>query len=176
MNFNSDDFYELKNKRIELKKEYILSYSFSPGLYGKMCNIDLFVDQNLNYQLFLFWHEKNDTLWENESKLERLFTHQKCKLPKRIRLLLNQLFSIQKLDFKESYLNDNNVLGILDRTLKGFNLNHRNNYHSIDTSPDTIDEKLFYSESEKLFLNLTLSIESWLSQLVDNLMKIHNQN
>ncbi len=177
MNFKNEDFYE--HDSTKLKKEYLLSYSFTPGLYDNIRIINLFIDTNLNYQLFTFFYAQPSNLEEiNEDLVKEsrtTFEHQ-SKLPKRIRERITQLFSFSKATLKQSYYNEKNLFGILDRTQKYYQIHYNNVHYSMEMSLDRIDKNLFNTEVDQLFLQLTEAIEAWLEQLIDGFIHTHNEN
>jgi hypothetical protein len=167
MEYKIDDFYDGEIGNYKLKKEYLLSYAFSPGLYDKLCRIEFFVKKNLTYKLFLFFHDQNglSSEFKNPSDTRILF-YQESKLPFSIRQVL---IEINKIEFhlNESYYNSKNTFGILDRTHTHANINLENKYYSIDLCPDTLDKNQFKTKSELQFLKLLEQIEKFLEQARD---------
>lgn len=177
MNYNSNDFYESETKK--LKANYIASYSYSPGLYGNMRTVNLFIDAEFNYSLFVFFHENPDDsqkISDEFFKSPRTFIEYKSKLPIRIRILLTELLKPSKTSLKSSYYNDKNLFGILDRTEKYYEIRLNDKYYSIEMSLDAIDKKHFTTKTDQLFLQLTEATEIWLDQLIDGFVNVHNAN
>lgn len=172
MKFKVDKFYDGNDGKRKLKEKYVFSYSYFPGLYGKICTIDLFVKQNMTFKLYLFFHEKNMAEFLKTSKVERIEYYQESKLPFEIREILSNILS-SNFELKGSYHNSNNTFGILDRTLIGTTINHKNSSFSIDLSPDIINKELFKTESETDYLKLIEMTEKWLNHLTDSLMNIY---
>lgn len=181
MNFKDEDFYETNSEgKKQLKTQYLLAYSFSPSLYDDLRIINLFVDTNLNYQLFVFFHEQPKIFPEeiNEElvKTNRTFIQHQSKLPVGIRTLIHQFLAHSEASLQSSYYNDKNLFGILDRTEKYYKIRYNDVYYSIEMDLDCIDKKLFITEADQLFLQLTAAIEIWLQQLIDGFVVSHNEN
>ncbi|MBC8753401.1 hypothetical protein H2O64_01880 [Kordia sp. YSTF-M3] len=181
MNFKDADFYETnaENKK-QLKKEYLIAYSFSPGLYDDLRKINLFLDNDLNYQLFVFFYEQpkifSEEINEELVKKSRTFIQHQSKLPSGIRTLIHQFLAHSEASLKTSYYNNKNLFGILDRTEKYYEIRYNDVYYSIEMGLDCIDKKLFVTEVDQLFLQLTAAIENWLQQLIDGFVFSHNEN
>jgi hypothetical protein len=170
MKFKIDKYYVGEDGKRKLKEKYVFSYSYFPGLYGKMCTIDLFVKKDMTFKLYLFFHENNMEEFLKTSKAERIEYYQESKLPFEIRKILSKILN-SDFELKDSYHNSNDTFGILDRTLVGTTINHKNSNFSIDLSPDIINKKLFITESETNYLKLIELIENWLDYLTNSLMK-----
>lgn len=173
MEYKIGDYYDGEIGNYELKKEYLFSYSFSPGLYDKVCHMDFFVKKNLTYNLFLFFHDQNGLSSEFKNPTDaRIHFYQESKLPFSIRRIL---FEISDNDFtlNESYFNTKNTFGILDRTSIGVGLNFDDKYYSLDLSPDTLDKNLFKTKSELNFLKLIEQTESFLELIRDFQMETY---
>ena len=173
MRFQINDYYDGERGNRKLKKQFVFSYNYSPGLLGEMLLVDLFVKKDMNFVLHLFFHDKKI---ENEllktPKNYRIEHYQESKLPYNVRVKLSKIL---KNDFilKESYLNDKNIFGILDRTHIGSEINHLNDNFSVDLSPDTIDKTKFKSKSEVEFLQLIEVVEKWLNNLVKSTINLY---
>lgn len=162
--------YTTENKNRKLKEKYLLSYSFSPGFYDKLCSIDLYIDKNYDYELFLFFHEKNLKDFSTSNKSARIFLNLKSKLPYKVRQILYDFFK-SDLKLKENYYNNKNMFGISDRNETTYNINHKNGYFSLNMTVDILDKNLFQSKNEIKFLKLTSIIEKWCNKLRDDFMK-----
>lgn len=172
MDYKIEGFFTGEDGNRSLKKEYTFSYSYFPGFYGKLCRVKLFVRENDTFQLYFFFHEKNMPEFEKTSKAERIHYYQESKLPFEIRKALSQILNA---DFKlnDSYYNSNETYGVLDRTMISTAINHGQNNFSIDLSPDTLDRKLFRTQSEIDFLKLIELTEKWLDHLSDVMLEIY---
>lgn len=176
MTFEIAKFYDGKVGNYKLKKDYLFSYSFTPGLYDKLCRIHFFVKNNLTYELFLFFYDQNEQsleLLKNNPTEARIQLYQESKLPFVIKQILTE---INKNDFNlnASYYNSKNTFGILDRTSITAEINFENKYYSIDLSPDTLDKNLFRTKSELNFLKIITLTENFLEQTRDFHMKTYN--
>uniref|UniRef100_UPI00404A72DA hypothetical protein n=1 Tax=Flavobacterium sp. TaxID=239 RepID=UPI00404A72DA len=156
MEYKIGNFYDGERGHYRLKKEYLFSYSFSPGLYDKLCEINLFVKSNLTYELFLFFFDQNqqslESLKENPREA-RIHFYQESKLPFAIKQNLLKIVN-PEFHLNDSYYNSKNTFGMLDRTSISAELNLDKKYFSIDLSMDTLDKNLFKTESELNFLEL----------------------
>ncbi|MCW3162176.1 hypothetical protein [Chryseobacterium oryctis] len=170
MLFNLNKFYRNENNKSILKNKYLIHYSFSPGLYDKLCSVDLLIDNQLNYKLFLFFHEKNMIDFKKSGKSARIFLYQNAKVPFKIRNEISSIFQ-EELVLKKNYYNDINVFGIMDRNQKYLILNHKSGYFSINLTLNTLNKDLFETKDEIKLLKLTDKIEKWTNKLRDNLMK-----
>ncbi|WP_298902220.1 hypothetical protein [uncultured Psychroserpens sp.] len=169
MEYRIGDFYDGKIGNYKLKKEYIFSYSFSPGLYNKLCKINLFVKSNLTYELFLFFYDQNqqslESLKENPREA-RIHFYQESKLPFAIKQTLLEIVN-PEFHLNDSYYNSKNTFGMLDRTSINAEINQEKKYFSIDLSLDTLDKNLFKTESELNFLKLIERTEDFLEKIRD---------
>ncbi|SEQ08218.1 hypothetical protein [Flavobacterium urocaniciphilum] len=163
-------FYTSENRKRKLKEKYLLSYSFSPGFYDKLCSMNLYIDKNYDYELFLFFHEKNLKDFFTSNKSARIFLNLKSKLPYKIRKEVYGFFE-SDIILKENYYNDKNVFGISDSNETTFDINHKNGYFSLNMTLDILDKNLFQSKNEIKFLKLNSIIEKWCHKLRDDLMK-----
>ena len=173
-------FYTTENRKRKLKEKYLLSYSFSPGFYDKLCSINLYIDKNYDYELFLFFHEKNlkemfksnksSSIFFKTNKSARVFLNLKSKLPFKVRKSLYDFFE-SDIILKENYYNNNDVFGIADRNEITYDINHKNGYIDLNMTLDILDKNLFQSKNEIKLLKLTSIIEKWCNKLRDDLMK-----
>ncbi|WP_046756969.1 hypothetical protein [Kordia jejudonensis] len=170
---NYNEFYDGDYGNKRLKKEFIFSYTFVPGLYDTLCRVNLFVKSNMSYQLYLFFY---DTQIEEEfmetPEVARIKHYQESKLPYIVRTKLSRILK-QNFVLKNSYFNSNNVFGILDRTEVSCKINHKNDQFSINLSPDILDKSKFKTKSEKDFLEMIEIMEKWLKELKGNTMKLY---
>ena len=169
MNLQENKFFLLENGKRKLKNKYLLRYSFSPGLYDKLCQINLYIDNKNNYELHLFFIEYNLEEFNRTKRGERININLKSKLPYKLRNELNEFFKLD-LSLKNDYFNDKNTFGILDRNEKVFEINHKNGNYSLIMTADTLNKDLFQSNNELKFLKLTFSLEKWCNKLRDKLM------
>ncbi|WP_188618035.1 hypothetical protein [Cloacibacterium rupense] len=169
MNLQENKFFLLENGKRKLKNNYLLSYSFSPGLYDKLCQINLYIDNKYNYELHLFFIEYNLKEFNRTKRGERININLKSKLPYKLRSELNEFFKLDTF-LKNDYFNDKNTFGILDRNEKVFEINHKNQNYCLIMTADTLDKNLFKSKNELKFLKLTYRIEKWCNKFRDQLM------
>lgn len=162
--------YILVNDKSVLKKKYLMNYHFSPGLYAKLCSIDLYIDKNYDFELFLFFHELHLKDFLTSNKSARIYINLKGKLPYKVRKSVYAFFE-SDVKLKENYFNDRNVYGMTDRNENSYIINHKNGYFSLDMTPDILDKNLFKSKHEINFLKLATLIEKWCTKLRDDLMK-----
>ena len=173
MEYRIGDFYDGEIGNHKLKEKYLFSYSFSPGLYDKICSIDFFVKKNLTYNLFLFFHDQNGLSSEFKNPTDaRIHFYQESKLPFSIRRILLEI-SEDDFTLNESYLNTKNTFGILDRTSISVSINFNDKYYSLDLSPDTLDKSLFKTKPELNFLKLIERTESFLELTRDFQMETY---
>ena len=169
MEYRIGDFYDGEIGNYKLKEKYLFSFSFSPGLYAKLCTINLFVKSNMTYELFLFFYDQNkqslESLKENP-KEARIHFYQESKLPFTIKQTLLEITN-PEFHLNESYYNSKNTFGILDRTSISAEIHFKEKYYSIDLSPDSLDKHLFKTKSELNFLKLIEQTESFLEKTRD---------
>jgi len=174
MKFRIDNYYEGEDGNRKLNEKFIFSYSFSPGLYDKLRVIDLFVKKDMHFILHLFFYDMKieKELLENP-KVARIEHYQESKLPYVLRTKLSKILN-DNFVLKDSYLNDKNTFGILDRTLIGSTINHSNGRFSIDLSPDSLEKSKFNTESENDFIKLIETVEKWLDDLTESTIKLYD--
>jgi len=173
MKFQIDNYYEGEVGNKKLKEEFIFSYSFSPGLYDKLCKINLFVKKDMHFILHLFFYDmKIEKEMLKNLKEARIEHYQVSKLPYVLRTKLSEILKAN-FNLKDSYLNDKNTFGNLDMTSIGSAINHSNGRFSINLSPDILDKSKFTTESEIDFLKLIENIEKWLNELTESTIKLY---
>lgn len=173
MRYRIDNYYVGEDGKRKLSEKFAFSYSYYPGLYGKMRTIRLFVKKDMRFKLHLFFYDKKveKELRENP-KNARIEHYQESRMPYIVRTKLSKILN-DNFILKDSYLNGKNTFGILDRTLIGSVINHSNGQFSIDLSPDTLDKSKFDSESEVDFLKLIKTVEKWLDDLIENTIRLY---
>ena len=169
MEYRIGDFYNGEVGNYKLKEEYMFSYSFSPGLYDKLCEINLFVKRSFTYELFLFFYDQNQQsleLLKDNPREARIHFYQESKLPFVIK---QTLLEITNPEFKlnDSYYNSKNTFGILDRNHITAKISLEKKNFSIDLSQDTLDKNLFRTKSELIFLKLIQQTEDFLEKIRD---------
>jgi len=173
MRFHIDEFYDGEVGNTRLKEEFIFSYRFFPGLYDKICTIDLFVKSDMVYQLYLFFHDRKiEEEFLKTPEVARIEHYQESKLPYALRTRLSKIMN-GNFTLKDSYFNSKNTFGILDRTRVGCTINHLNGQFSMDLSPDILDKSKFKTTSETDFLEFIEVTEKWLDKLTDNAMNLY---
>jgi hypothetical protein len=173
MRLKIDNYYVEEDGKRKLSEKFAFSYSYSPGLYGKMHTIDLFVKKDMSFKLhLLFYDNKVEKELLDNPKNARIEHYQESRIPYAVRAKLSKILN-ENFILAGSYLNDKNTFGILDSTSIGSVINHSNGQFSIDLSPDTLDRSKFDSESEVNFLKLIKTVEKWLNDLIENTIRLY---
>lgn len=154
----------------------LIKYNYFPSLTGKLRTVDIYIYENFEFELNIFWHGKPDgrLFGEEYNRSSRRNRILKDKLPEKIKNKIEKLLSFERFEIKRTYPE------LTEKEKQQYEPNDIGNEFytfyisgkkcSVNVNPWYFKRELLKTEQELVFLEFHKNILDWIDETHNKLI------